>query len=86
MAIPSTLHALLTVRRDGARSAMIPNGLMKALALELSREMIRVIAPTTVGTGMVNSEKAFRAFQPNLKNQTEEDVKPGPSRSTPRIP
>ena len=54
-------------------------GLMKALALELSPEMIRVnaIAPTTVNTEMVRNEQIWRAFRPDLENPTEEDVIPG---------
>lgn len=51
-------------------------GLMRALALELAPERIRVnaIAPTTVNTRMINNEQIFRAFRPDLENPGIDDV------------
>jgi len=50
-------------------------GLMRALALELAPEQIRVnsIHPTTVDTPMVNNEATFKLFRPDLDNPTAED-------------
>lgn len=51
-------------------------GLMRALALELAPDMIRVnsIHPTTVGTPMVLNDSTFRLFRPDLEHPTAEDA------------
>jgi (+)-trans-carveol dehydrogenase len=51
-------------------------GLMRALALELAADFIRVnaLAPTTVDTPMVMNEATYRLFRPDLDNPTTEDM------------
>lgn len=50
-------------------------GLMRAMALELAPQSIRVNAvhPTTVNTGMVQYPGNYRLFRPDLANPTVED-------------
>lgn len=50
-------------------------GLMKTMALELSREDIRVncISPTQVDTDIIMNESTFRMFSPELENPTRAD-------------
>lgn len=50
-------------------------GLMKTMALELSRHSIRVncVSPTQVDTDMIMNEPTFRIFSPELENPTRED-------------
>jgi (+)-trans-carveol dehydrogenase len=50
-------------------------GLMRALALELAPDMIRVnsIHPTTVDTDMLQNEQNYRLFRPDLENPTKQD-------------
>ncbi len=50
-------------------------GLMRALALELAPDSIRVnsIHPTTVDTPMVNNEETFKLFRPDLEHPTADD-------------
>jgi len=50
-------------------------GLMKALAIELGPEKIRVntVNPYTVSTPMANNKAMYRLFRPDLENPTEDD-------------
>ena len=50
-------------------------GLMRTLALELARDMIRVnaICPTTVDTDMVQNDAIYRLFRPDLENPGKQD-------------
>lgn len=50
-------------------------GLMKTMALELSRHSIRVncVSPTQVDTDMIMNEPTFRVFCPDLDTPTRED-------------
>lgn len=50
-------------------------GLMRTLALELAPDMIRVnsIHPTTVDTDMVQNERIYRLFRPDLEHPTKQD-------------
>jgi (+)-trans-carveol dehydrogenase len=50
-------------------------GLMRTLALELAPDMIRVnsIHPTTVDTDMVQNEKIYGLFRPDLEHPTKQD-------------
>lgn len=52
-------------------------GLVKALAVELAEDWIRVnaVAPTTVNTPMIHNEQMYRLFRPDLENPTLEDTK-----------
>jgi (+)-trans-carveol dehydrogenase len=51
-------------------------GLMRALALELAPEMIRVnsIHPTSVNTPMIHNAALYQLFAPELENPTLDDV------------
>jgi (+)-trans-carveol dehydrogenase/(-)-trans-carveol dehydrogenase len=48
---------------------------MRTLALELAPDMIRVnsIHPTTVDTDMVQNERIYRLFRPDLEHPTKQD-------------
>jgi len=50
-------------------------GLMRTLALELARDMIRVnaICPTTVDTDMVQNDAIYRLFRPDLETPGKQD-------------
>lgn len=52
-------------------------GLMRALAIELAADMIRVnsVHPTVVDTPMVNNDQTFQLFRPDLENPTVDDFK-----------
>lgn len=51
-------------------------GLMRALAVELAPDFIRVnaIAPTTVNTTMIHNYAMYRLFRPDLENPELDDV------------
>jgi (+)-trans-carveol dehydrogenase len=51
-------------------------GLMKALANELGRAMIRVntVHPTSVSTPMIHNRSSYRLFRPDLEDPGPEDV------------
>jgi (+)-trans-carveol dehydrogenase len=51
-------------------------GLMKALAVELAPELIRVnsVCPTSVLTTMVDNEATYRQMRPDLENPTLDDA------------
>jgi SDR family mycofactocin-dependent oxidoreductase len=51
-------------------------GLMRALALELAPNFIRVntVNPTTVNTPMVQNDAMYHLFRPDLENPTREDT------------
>jgi (+)-trans-carveol dehydrogenase len=53
-------------------------GLVKALALELAPDMIRVntVNPTAVNTPMVNNQATYSLFSGGIENATLEDVAP----------
>ena len=52
-------------------------GLMRALALELAPDFIRVnsVHPTTVNTPMISNEHTYRLFRPDLDDPTLDDAK-----------
>lgn len=54
-------------------------GLMRALAIELASDFIRVnaIAPTTVNTAMVHNDAMYRLFRPDLDAPVLDDVLEG---------
>lgn len=60
-------------------------GLMRALALELAPERIRVnsVNPTNVDTDMILNESMFRLFRPELENPTKEDFAEAALRNMP---
>jgi (+)-trans-carveol dehydrogenase len=50
-------------------------GLMRALALELASDMIRVnsVHPSNVGTDMIFNEEMYRLFRPDVENPSRND-------------
>jgi (+)-trans-carveol dehydrogenase len=50
-------------------------GLMKSIAVELAPRWIRVnaVLPTQVDTDMINYDRCYRLFRPDLENPTRED-------------
>ncbi|WAC94594.1 mycofactocin-coupled SDR family oxidoreductase [Mycobacterium sp. Aquia_213] len=53
-------------------------GLMRAFAVELGQQMIRVnaVLPTHVGSPLLLNDATYRAFRPELENPGPEDLKP----------
>lgn len=50
-------------------------GLMRTLAAELGPDLIRVntVHPTNVDTAMINTDRLYRRFRPDLENPTRDD-------------